>query len=75
MASMIRNEGNYVDSLLIYVQQLEASDKNFQTIWIPKEILAKILSERSWSWFSALSLFSATPRLVRPPNTRIICPY
>ena len=25
--------------------------------------------------FSALSLFSATPRLVRPPHTRIINPY
>ena len=23
---------------------------NFQTIWIPKGILAKILSEKSWFW-------------------------
>ena len=41
---MIRYEGRYVDSLLIYVHPLcalEASDMNFQTIWIPKGILAK----------------------------------
>ena len=28
---------------------------NFQTIWIPKGILAKILSENSWSWETFLS--------------------
>ena len=55
MASMIRNEGNYVDSLLIYVQQLEASDMNYQIFWIPKGIFAKFLSEKSWSWETFLS--------------------
>ena len=28
---------------------------NFQTIWIPKGILAKFLSEKSWSWETLLS--------------------
>ena len=42
LASMIQYEGSYVDSLLMYsVHPLEASDINFQTIWIPKVILTK----------------------------------
>ena len=32
------------------VHPLEASDMNFQIIWIPKGILAKFLSEKTWSW-------------------------
>ena len=44
---MIRYEGSYVDSLLIYVHPLEASDMNFQTIWIPKGILANFCQKKT----------------------------
>ena len=47
MASIIRYEGSYVGSLLIYsLHPLAASDMNFQTIWIPKGILAKKFTEK-----------------------------
>ena len=40
--------------LILYSHPLEASDMNFQTIWIPKGIMAKFLSEKSWSKHSYL---------------------
>ena len=48
MASMIRYERSYTD-FFTHLHPLEASDVNFQTIWITKVILAKFLSQKIWS--------------------------